>query len=92
MPWAWDISLGFEASSDHISTHISFTNLWVTAPTRAAILAAMQSRHMYGSTDNILADFRCGTHFMGDIFTNTGAAGVHRAAVRHERRSRPWWW
>jgi len=28
--------LGFEASSDHISTHISFTNIWVTAPTARA--------------------------------------------------------
>ena len=61
--------LGFEASSDHVSTHISFTNLWVTAPTRAAVMSAMQSRHMYGSTDNILADFRSGTHFMGEAFT-----------------------
>jgi len=65
--------LGFEASSDHISTHISFTNLWVTAVTRPAILAAMKSRHLYGSTDYIVADFRCGTHFMGDVFTNEGA-------------------
>ncbi len=64
--------LGFEASSDHISTHISFTNLWVSSVTRAGILAAMKSRHIYGSTDNIVADFRSGTHFMGDIFTNTG--------------------
>jgi hypothetical protein len=61
--------LGFEASSDHVSTHISFTNLWVTAPTRAAVMAAMQNRHMYGSTDNILADFRSGTHIMGESFT-----------------------
>src|SRR5208337_3804752 len=42
------------------------------AVTRPAILAAMKARHIYGSTDYILADFRCGTHFMGDIFTNTG--------------------
>ncbi len=63
--------LGFEASSDHVSTHISFTNLWVTAPTRAAIMSAMQSRHMYGSTDNILADFRSGTHLMGESFTTS---------------------
>ena len=63
--------LGFEASSDHVSTHISFTNLWVTAPTRTAVMAAMRSRHMYGSTDNILADFRSGTHFMGESFTTT---------------------
>ncbi|HYW47381.1 MAG TPA: hypothetical protein VE959_31220 [Bryobacteraceae bacterium] len=67
------IQLGFEASSDHISTHISFTNVWVSSLTRAGILAAMKSRHLYGSTDYILADFRSGTHFMGDTFTNTGA-------------------
>jgi hypothetical protein len=28
---------------------------------------------MYGSTDNIVADFRCAGHFMGESFTNTGA-------------------
>ena len=65
--------LGFEASSDHISTHIGFTNVWVTAPTRTAILAAMKARHLYGSTDDILADFRSGTHFMGDAFTTSTA-------------------
>jgi len=64
--------LGFEASSDHVSTHISFTNLWVTAPTRAGVIDAMRKRRMYGSTDNILADFRSGGHFMGESFTNTG--------------------
>jgi hypothetical protein len=64
--------LGFEASSDHISTHISFTNVWVSSLTRAGILAAMKARHLYGSTDYILADFRSGTHFMGDTFTNAG--------------------
>jgi hypothetical protein len=63
--------LGFEASSDHISTHISFTNLWVTTPTRAGVLDAMHKRRMYGSTDNIVADFRSGTHFMGEAFTTS---------------------
>jgi len=65
------IQLGFEASSDHISTHISFTNIWVTSPTRAGIMDALRQRRMYGSTDNILADFRSGTHFMGESFTVT---------------------
>jgi hypothetical protein len=65
--------LAFEASSDHISTHISFTNLWVTTPTRAGILDAMQKRRIYGSTDNIVADFRSGTHFMGESFTTSTA-------------------
>ena len=65
--------LGFEASSDHISTHISFTNIWVTSPTRAGVLEGMQKRRMYGSTDNIIADFRSGSHFMGEAFTASGA-------------------
>jgi hypothetical protein len=61
--------LAFEASSDHVSTHISFTNLWVKTPTRAGIIDAMQNRRMYGSTDDIVADFRSGTHFMGETFS-----------------------
>jgi uncharacterized membrane protein len=32
---------------------------------------AMHKRRMYGSTDNILADFRSGVHFMGETFTAT---------------------
>jgi hypothetical protein len=67
------IQLGFEASSDHVSTHISFTNLWVTSPTRAGVMDAMRNRRMYGSTDNILADFRSGTHYMGETFTTSTA-------------------
>lgn len=61
--------LGFQASSDHVSTHISYCNVWVEEPTRQAILAAMKARHVYGATDNIVADVRCGDHFMGDEFT-----------------------
>jgi hypothetical protein len=70
---AMGYKLAFEASSDHISTHISFSNLWVSSFTRAGIIDAVQKRHVYGSTDYILADFRSGSHFMGDAFTNTGA-------------------
>ncbi len=65
--------LGIEASSDHFSTHISFTNLWVTAPTRAGIMDAMHKRRIYGSTDNIVADFRSGSHFMGETFSSSSA-------------------
>jgi hypothetical protein len=61
--------LGFQASSDHISTHMSYCNLWVTAPTREAIMEAFHKRRVYGATDNILADVRCGEHFMGEEFT-----------------------
>lgn len=61
--------LGFQASSDHISTHISYCNVWVEEPTREGILAAIKARHVYGATDNIIADVRCGERFMGDEFT-----------------------
>ncbi len=63
--------LGFQSSSDHISTHISYCNVFVPTPTRQNILEAMKRRHIYGATDNIIADVRCGTHFMGDEFTVT---------------------
>ncbi len=61
--------LGFIASSDHFSTHISFANVLVNAPTREAILDAFHKRHVYASTDNIVADVRSGDHIMGDEFT-----------------------
>jgi len=61
--------LGFQASSDHISTHMSYCNLWVTSPTREGIMEAFYKRRVYGATDNILADVRCGEHFMGEEFT-----------------------
>jgi hypothetical protein len=61
--------LGFQASSDHISTHMSYCNVWVEQPTREAILDGMKRRRVYGATDNIIADVRCGDHFMGEEFT-----------------------
>ena len=63
--------LGFQASSDHVSTHMSYCNLWVTTPTRDGIMDAFHKRRLYGSTDNILADVRSGSHFMGEEFTTT---------------------
>ncbi|MFV1966587.1 MAG: hypothetical protein ACC628_14270 [Pirellulaceae bacterium] len=63
--------LGFQSSSDHISTHMSYCNVWVEEPTREAILEGMKLRRIYGSTDNIIADVRCGDHFMGEEFTVT---------------------
>src|SRR5258708_9920311 len=63
--------LAFEASSDHISTHMSYTNIWVATPTRAGIMDALRKRRVYGSTDNIVADFRSVTHFLGEAFTTS---------------------
>jgi hypothetical protein len=63
------LRLGFTAGSDHFSTHIAFTNVLVAEATREAILDALKKRHVYASTDNIVADIRCGEHTMGDEFT-----------------------
>jgi len=72
--------LAFEASSDHISTHMSYCNLLVTAPTREAVLEAFQKRHVYGATDDILADVRAeargGVYIMGDAFETTTAPTI----------------
>jgi len=64
--------MGFQASSDHISTHMSYCNLFVRDLTREGILAALRQRHVYGATDNILADVTSGDYLMGDIFSTAG--------------------
>jgi hypothetical protein len=61
--------LGFEASSDHVSTHMSYANLFVKDATREAVLDALKKRHTYAATDEILADVESGTHMMGDEFS-----------------------
>jgi hypothetical protein len=63
--------LGFEASSDHDSTHISYSILYVKDLTRESVLEALQKRHVYAATDNILADVESGSHMMGDEFTTS---------------------
>jgi hypothetical protein len=60
--------LGFESSSDHWSTHISYCVALAEKHDRAGIMAALKQRHSYGATDNIIVDVRCGDHLMGDEF------------------------
>jgi hypothetical protein len=61
--------LGFEASSDHVSTHMSYANIYVKDLTRESVLDALKKRHVYAATDEILADVESGTHMMGDEFS-----------------------
>lgn len=63
--------LGFQASSDHISTHMSYCNLYAKDLSREAIMDALRKRHVFGATDNILADVRSGDYMMGDIFSSS---------------------
>jgi len=68
--------LGFQSSSDHFSTHISFCVVLAEKPEREAILDALRKRHVYGATDNIVLDVRSGTHVMGDEFKTTEAPAL----------------
>ncbi|MGH9843457.1 MAG: hypothetical protein ACREEM_32365 [Blastocatellia bacterium] len=68
--------LAFQASSDHISTHMSYCNLLVTDVSRKGVLEAFQKRHVYGATDDILADVRSGAYLMGDQFDTRTAPTI----------------
>jgi hypothetical protein len=64
--------LGFQASSDRVSTHISFAIALAEEPTRKGIFEAFKKRHCYAATDNIVLDVRSGDHLIGDEFTAQG--------------------
>ncbi len=64
--------LGFQSSSDHISTHISYAVAIAEDHDRDAILDAFKRRHCYAATDNIVLDVRSGEHLMGDEFDADG--------------------
>jgi hypothetical protein len=59
--------MGFIASSDHFSTHISYANLLVPdrVTNRADIQDAFRRRRTYGATDNIVLDFYAGDVMQG---------------------------
>jgi hypothetical protein len=65
--------LGIESSSDHISTHSSYTMIYTPSMDRTDIVESMRKRHAYGATDNIIVDFQAvdeqgRTYLMGDAF------------------------
>lgn len=68
--------LGFQCSSDHVSTHMSYCCVYVERPTREEVTGGLRKRHVYGATDNIIADVRCGEHFMGDEFISEGVPTI----------------
>jgi hypothetical protein len=59
--WAKGYKLGVQAASDHLSTHISYACTIATDFTRQGLIDAMKLRHSYGSTDNIVLDYRAET-------------------------------
>lgn len=73
--------IGFIASSDHRSTHISYAAVYAEERSREGIFRALQQRHAYAATDNIVLDVRVGEAIMGDA-TVTRDKPVVRVAVR----------
>ena len=69
--------LGVQASSDHISTHISYACVLARDLSRQELIDAMRRCHTYGATANMIMDFRAGkTHVQGDIFESSDAPEV----------------
>ncbi len=83
--------IGFISSSDHRSTHISYAAVYAESPSREGIFRALQQRHAYAATDNIVVDFRIGDAILGDaIITEQipdlrimvrGTAPIHQIEV-----------
>jgi hypothetical protein len=72
---------GFQASSDHWSTHISFFVILSEKRDRESLLAAVLKRHCYGATDNIIVNFQSGTHIMGDEFKTSAAPKLEMEVI-----------
>ncbi len=56
--WEKGYKIGVQASSDHLSTHISYSCTIAEEFTREGLLDAMRKRHNYAATDNIVLDYR----------------------------------
>ncbi len=61
--------LGFIASSDHRSTHMSYAAVYTPSRGYEDIWNSLWARRTYAATDNIIVDFRCQGHTMGEEFS-----------------------
>lgn len=60
--------LGFIASSDHRSTHMSYAAVYTPDRNYGAIWESLAARRTYAATDNIIVDFQAMGCAMGDEF------------------------
>lgn len=61
--------LGFIASSDHRSTHMSYAAVYAPDRSYAGIWDSLHARRTYAATDYIIVDFQSGGHAMGEEFS-----------------------
>ena len=60
--------LGFIASSDHRSTHMSYAAVYTPERSYEGIWDSLYARRTYAATDNIIVDFQSDGHAMGAEF------------------------
>jgi hypothetical protein len=73
--------LGFQASSDHFSTHISYCIVLAERHDRESILEGLKKRRCYGATDDIILDVKSGDRLMGEEFKAAGAPSLDLRVV-----------
>lgn len=73
--WAWDalakgLRIGFIASSDHMSSHMSYAAVYVEDVSREGVFEGLRQRHTFAASENIIVDFRLAAatreYFMGE--------------------------
>ncbi|MGH7139341.1 MAG: hypothetical protein ACREHD_26650 [Pirellulales bacterium] len=80
--------LGMTASSDHGSTHISYSMVFTPKKDRKEILDAIRRRHTYGATDNLIVAARANGHFMGEEFTTPDRPSLELSVTATDKISR----
>lgn len=61
--------MGFIASSDHRSTHMSYAAVYTPERNYDDIWDSLNARRTYAATENIIVDFQSGGHAMGEEFS-----------------------
>lgn len=61
--------MGFIASSDHRSTHMSYAAVYTPERTYDDIWDSLRARRTYAATENIIVDFQSEEHAMGSEFS-----------------------
>jgi len=66
------LRLGVFASSDHLSTHVSYGGVYVKEISREGIIEGLKARRTVAATDKIYLEFACEGKPLGSIFETAG--------------------
>ena len=77
--------MGFIASSDHRSTHMSYAAVYTPERTYGSMWDSLYDRRTYAATDNIIVDFQSQGHAMGEEFATDQIPRLEIAVVGTDR-------